>query len=162
MADDVPQPKSYNQAAGGWGSLEGLVKSELSAQAGPGALLTLKDQNKPGGLMCTSCAWTKPEDPHALEFCENGAKATLWDLTTARCEPEFFARHTVSELLTWGDYRLEKEGRLTEPLKYNPDNDTYERTDWQTAFAEIGAELRKLDPKAVTFYASGKAALEPS
>ncbi len=162
MADDLPQPKRYAQAAGGWGSLKGLAQSEMSARAAPDALLTLKDQNKPGGMMCTSCAWTKPEDPHALEFCENGAKATLWDLTTARCEPEFFAQHTVSDLLTWGDYRLEKEGRLTEPLKYNPATDKYERTDWQTAFDEIGGELRKLDPKAVTFYASGKAALEPS
>jgi hypothetical protein len=56
--------------------------------------------NKPGGFACTSCAWTKPKHPHAAEFCENGAKATAWDLTTARVEAEFFAQHTVQELST--------------------------------------------------------------
>ena len=88
MADDLPQPKQYEHATGGWGSVRGMTKIELSAKAAPGALLTLKDQNKPGGYMCSSCAWTKPEDPHPFEFCENGAKATLWDLTTDRCTPE--------------------------------------------------------------------------
>ena len=92
MSDTIPKPKQYEGATGGWGSLEGIGKIEASARAAPGALATLKDQNKPGGYMCSSCAWIKPKDPHAFEFCENGAKATLWDLTTARCTPEFFDR----------------------------------------------------------------------
>ena len=162
MADDLPTPKHYDGAHGGWGSLEGITKVELTARAAPSALLTLKDQNKPGGYMCSSCAWTKPEDPHAFEFCENGAKATFWDLTRDRCTPEKLARKTVSEWREMGDFELEKLGRLTEPLRYNKDTDAYERVDWGTAFIEIGAKLRELDPKAVTFYASGKAALEPS
>ncbi|MXP27869.1 FdhF/YdeP family oxidoreductase [Porphyrobacter algicida] len=162
MSKRLAKPKQYKRASGGWGSLEGMSKIELSAKAPPGAMATLAQMNKPGGYMCTSCAWTRPEDPHAFEFCENGAKATFWDLTTARCTPEFFTQHTVSELRGWGDYALEKEGRLTEPLKYNPVTDKYERTSWEQAFNEIGAGLRKLDPKSVTFYASGKAALEPS
>ncbi|RPF71031.1 FdhF/YdeP family oxidoreductase [Aurantiacibacter spongiae] len=162
MAEDGREPKGYDGPTGGWGSLRGMTRIELSARAGPGATLTLKEQNKPGGYMCSSCAWTKPEDPHAFEFCENGAKATFWDLTTSRCEPEFFETRTVTELREWGDYRLEKAGRLTEPLRYNPDTDKYERTSWDEAFSAIGAKLRELDPKSVTFYASGKAALEPS
>ena len=162
MASDLPEPKKYDGATGGWGSLKGIAKIERAARAAPGAILTLKDQNKPGGYMCSSCAWTKPEDPHIFEFCENGAKATLWDLTSDRCPPEFFAEHTVSALREMGDFALEKHGRLTEPLKYNAATDKYERTDWATAFAEIGDRLRALDPQAVTFYASGKAALEPS
>jgi hypothetical protein len=65
----------------------------------PGVLETLMRQNKPGGHMCTSCAWTKPAEPHLFEFCENGAKATIWDLTTGTgAGPEFFAEHTVTEL----------------------------------------------------------------
>ncbi|MHB9878529.1 FdhF/YdeP family oxidoreductase [Pacificimonas sp. ICDLI1SI03] len=162
MAADLPEPKGYKRATGGWGSLEGITRVELTAKASPSAALTLKTQNKPGGYMCSSCAWTKPEDPHVFEFCENGAKATLWDLTTARCTPEFFAQHSVSELREWGDYELEKAGRLTEPVRYNPQTDKYERASWDDAFAAIGAKLQRMEPKAVTFYASGKAALEPS
>ena len=162
MADDLPRPHKYDYATGGWGSVKGMTRIELKAKAAPGALLTLKDQNKPGGYMCSSCAWTKPEDPHAFEFCENGAKATLWDLTIDRCTPEFMARHTVTELRGLGDYALERLGRLTEPMRYNPATDRYERVAWRTAIDEIGAQLRQLDPKSVTFYASGKAALEPS
>ncbi len=64
----------------------------------PAVLQTLMQQNKPGGHMCTSCAYGKPADPHAFEFCENGAKATMWELTSARCTPAFFDRHTVTEL----------------------------------------------------------------
>ncbi|MCV0384044.1 MAG: FdhF/YdeP family oxidoreductase [Erythrobacter sp.] len=162
MSDDLPTPKEYDGAVGGWGSLEGITRVELNAKAPPGALLTLKDQNKPGGYMCSSCAWTKPEDPHAFEFCENGAKATLWDLTRDRCTPDVVARHTVSELRGMGDYALEKLGRLTEPMRYDAATDRYEAVPWDQAFAQIGAKLRELDPKSTTFYASGKAALEPS
>ncbi|NCP13593.1 MAG: FdhF/YdeP family oxidoreductase [Sphingomonadales bacterium] len=162
MAGDLPTSKRYRGATGGWGSVEGIARVELTARASPSALLTLKDQNKPGGYMCASCAWTKPEDPLAFEFCENGAKATLWDLTRDRCTPEVLAQHTVTELRAMGDYALEMLGRLTEPVRYNPATDRYERADWNTAFAEIGAQLRSVDPQSVTFYASGKAALEPS
>jgi len=162
MTKQLPRPKQYDHATGGWGSLQGITRVELATKAAPGAALTLRHQNKPGGYMCTSCAWTKPEDPHAFEFCENGAKATLWDLTSARCTPEFFAKHTVSELRTWTGYDLEMAGRLTEPMRYDAASDRYIRTTWDEAFTAIGAKLRQLDPKSVTFYASGKAALEPS
>ncbi len=162
MSDDPPNPKRYDGSAGGWGSVEGITKIELASRAGPGALQTLQEQNKPGGYMCSSCAWIKPAQPHTFEFCENGAKATLWDLTTDRCTPDFLARHTVSELRQWSGYALEKQGRLTHPLRYNGETDRYEAVEWDAAFGAIGAKLRALDPKAVTFYASGKAALEPS
>jgi hypothetical protein len=91
----------FDGSAGGWGSL-GSVSHVLSEERPePGVFQTLWRQNKPGGHMCTSCAWTKPPDPQLFEFCENGAKATIWDLTRDRCEPEFFARHTLEELKGW-------------------------------------------------------------
>ena len=61
------------EAAGGWGSLRGIISTELSQKAGPGALETLYHQNKPDGTACTSCAWAKPPHPSTFEFCENGA-----------------------------------------------------------------------------------------
>ncbi|MCJ1960637.1 FdhF/YdeP family oxidoreductase [Novosphingobium mangrovi (ex Hu et al. 2023)] len=158
----APKVQGYKGSAGGWGSLKGISRIERSQKAGPSVLDTLRQLNKPGGTMCTSCAWVKSEKPKPFEFCENGAKATLWDLTTDRCSPEFFAQHTVSELAMWSDYELEMEGRLTHPMRYEPEVDRYVPTSWDEAFKAIGAKLRTLDPKGVTFYASGKAALEPS
>ncbi|MBP1807076.1 FdhF/YdeP family oxidoreductase [Rubellimicrobium aerolatum] len=166
MADRADEQREdtpyYREGAGGWGSVEGMAKVLLGETPSAGVLDTLRVQNKPGGHMCTSCAWTKPKDPHPFEFCENGAKATIWDLTTARCGPDFFAKHTVTELLDWTDHDLEAEGRLTHPLRFNPATDRYEETTWDEAFAAIGAGLRALDPKSTVFYTSGRASLETS
>lgn len=112
--------------------------------------------------MCVSCAWTKPANHHPLEFCENGAKATLWELTTRRCTPDFFAKHTVTELRGWKDHDLEQEGRLTYPMRYDRDSDRYVPCAWEEAFSAIGQELKALDPQSVVFYASGRASLETS
>ena len=123
---------------------------------------TLLRQNKAHGHMCTGCAWGKPKDPHTFEFCENGAKATIWELTSDRCTPDFFAAHTVGELRGWPDFDLEMQGRLTHPMRYDAASDKYVPTSWDDAFEEIGAKLRGLDPKTVIFYASGRAGLEAS
>ena len=50
----------------------------------------LLKQNKPDGYMCVSCSWAKPAHPHKFEFCENGAKATAWEITSKTTTPEFF------------------------------------------------------------------------
>ena len=151
-----------DQTAGGWGSLRGIASVLFRERANPAVLETLARQNKAEGHMCSSCAWGKPAHPHVFEFCENGAKATIWDLTSDRCTPEFFAQHTVTELLDWSDYDLEMQGRLTEPLRYHAASDKYLACGWQEAFADIGQELKALDPKSVVFYVSGKASLETS
>jgi molybdopterin-dependent oxidoreductase alpha subunit len=152
----------YDGAEGGWGSLRGIVETALRERPTPAALNTLRRQNKAGGFMCVSCAWTKPAQPHALEFCENGAKATLWELTSRRCTPDFFAKHTVTELKGWKDHDLEQQGRLTHPLRYDATSDRYVPCGWDEAFRAIGAELKALDPKSTVFYASGRASLETS
>lgn len=153
----------YDGAVGGWGSLKGLSAVVLREKPGSVELgEQLLRQNKHGGFMCVSCAWGKPKKPNAAEFCENGAKATAWDLTRHRCTPDFFARHTLTELRTWPDFELEHQGRLTAPLRYDPETDQYVECKWQDAFEEIGRELKVLDPKSVIFYASGRASLETS
>jgi molybdopterin-dependent oxidoreductase alpha subunit len=128
----------------------------------PGVVQTLMRQNKPGGFMCVSCAWTKPARPHPFEFCENGAKATLWELTSRRCTPDFFATHNVTELRSWSDFDLEQQGRLTHPLRYDAPSDRYLPCAWDEAFSAIGAELRAINPSAAVFYTSGRASLEAS
>jgi len=159
MAEQVriSQP---TEASGGWGSLKGVA--DILRQEGH-ALSTaavLRQQNKHGGFMCVSCAWAKPEPPHTLEFCENGAKATAWDLTSHRLEPDFFERHTVTELEGWSDHALEEAGRLTEPMRWDAASDRYLPASWEEAFAGIGAALKSFDPHEVVFYASGRASNE--
>ena len=105
----------------------------------PSTLKTLMEQNRPKGFACVSCAWTKPAEAKLFEFCENGAKATLWETTPLRCTPDFFAEHTVTELRSWKDLDLEQQGRLTHPLRYDPATDKYVPCSWDEAFAAIGA-----------------------
>ena len=159
--DDLPHAPG---PAGGWGSLKGIARIYGETHASPGALDSLRRLNKPKGVMCVSCAWPKPANYSAFEFCENGAKATLWELTTDRCTPEFFAGdgHTVTQLRAWSDHELEKAGRLTHPMKYDAATDRYRPIDWDDAFAQIGATLQNLPPDDVVFYASGHAGLEAS
>jgi molybdopterin-dependent oxidoreductase alpha subunit len=152
----------YPGPEGGWGSLRGMALVFEAERNGPNILPTLARQNKPGGYMCSSCAWTKPAKPHMFEFCENGAKATMWDLTTRRATPDFFARHTLTELRSWRDFDLEQAGRLTHPMRYDRTTDKYVPCGWDEAFASIGAHLQRIDPKSAVFYTSGRASLETS
>ncbi|MFC3169054.1 FdhF/YdeP family oxidoreductase [Paracoccus fontiphilus] len=157
-----PTTPFYDAPTGGWGSLKSVLRHATQDRIRLGTLETLRRQNKPGGHMCTSCAWAKPPSPHLAEFCENGAKATLWDLTRDRCTPDFFARHTLAELRDWPDHDLEAVGRLTHPMRYDAGSDRYVEATWPEAFAAIGASLKAMDPKKAVFYASGRASLETS
>ncbi|MGX1309298.1 molybdopterin-dependent oxidoreductase alpha subunit [Amorphus suaedae] len=159
--DQDPDTPFYDSAAGGWGSLKGVSRifGEASSSV---ALRILAKQNKPGGMMCSACAWAKPAKPHTAEFCENGAKATFWEVDSRRADAEFFQAHTVSELRTLHDHDLEKSGRLTDPLRYDPESDRYLPVSWDDAISEIASELRALPPEQSVFYASGHAGLEAS
>lgn len=160
--NDEPKIKPYPGPAGGWGSVrsvESILAKEKRLISGNALLLK---QNKPDGYACVSCAWAKPAEPHPFEYCENGAKATAWELTTKRVTPEFFAEHTLSELRTWSDHQLEEAGRLTHPMRWDEASDTYVPVSWEEAFREIGDELKGFDPREVVLYCSGRASLETS
>lgn len=164
MSEEI-RIEPYTHPAGGWGSLKAVgqaLQREHVMLHGSRALLR---QNKPGGFACVSCAWAKPAQPRPAEFCENGAKATAWELSSKQLTPEFFAEHRVNELAQWSDHALEAGGRLTAPMRYDPASDRYVEVSWEAALAEIGQELsalREQDPASVVFYASGRASLETS
>jgi molybdopterin-dependent oxidoreductase alpha subunit len=157
---DHPKIKSYSGPAGGWGSAKSVTEVLLRERLPLEGPALLAHQNKPDGYMCVSCAWAKPAKTHPLEFCENGAKATAWEVTNRRADAAFFAKHRLSELETWRDHDLEEQGRLTEPMRWDPESDTYKPVSWETAFEEIGREFCALEPKKVDFYTSGRASLE--
>jgi molybdopterin-dependent oxidoreductase alpha subunit len=160
--NDKPEIEPYAGPAGGWGSVrsvEGVLAKEGRLVSGNAILLK---QNKPDGYACVSCAWAKPANPHPFEYCENGAKATAWELTTKRVTAEFLAQHRIAELRTWTDHELEEAGRLTHPMRWDRASDTYVPVSWEEAFREIGQELRGFEPDQVVFYCSGRASLETS
>src|SRR5690606_1331801 len=117
--DDRPPPRTRykhdDAPAGGWGSVRSLLRHGLRGDvptAAAGAALLA--QTKPDGFTCVSCSWATPREPHPFEFCENGAKATFWDLDRDRVDAGFFQDHTVSALLQWADHDLEAQGRSEE------------------------------------------------
>lgn len=159
---DEPSIKPFKGPAGGWGSVRSLAEILPREHIPAEGLRELARQNKPDGFMCVSCAWAKPADHHPAEFCEEGAKATAWELTTLRTTPEFFTENSVTALRGWRDYDLEQHGRLTHPLRYDAAQDRYVACSWEEAFDAIAQDLRPRDPKSAVFYSSGRTSLEAS
>lgn len=158
MQDDTPKA---SRAAGGWGAVKSVVRQLKDSGAPVAGAKTLLHVNQADGFDCPGCAWGDPEHGSSFEFCENGVKAVTWEATRARVTPDFFARHTVSELRGWSDHDLEHQGRLTHPMRYNAQSDHYEPVAWEVAFDEIGAALTALDdPNSAEFYTSGRASNE--
>ncbi|HTH98308.1 MAG TPA: FdhF/YdeP family oxidoreductase [Stellaceae bacterium] len=157
----VPGIKLYDSPAGGWGALRATAKAVREQMEVAEAPLLLLRTNKPDGFDCPGCAWPDKEHTSTFQFCENGAKAVTWEATKKRVPPEFFASHTVSKLLTWSDYELENEGRITHPMVYDAASDTYRPISWDEAFRRIGEGLRSLPhPDMAEFYTSGRASNE--
>ncbi|HEY6464510.1 MAG TPA: FdhF/YdeP family oxidoreductase [Candidatus Acidoferrales bacterium] len=123
---------------------------------------TLLNLNQKDGFDCPSCAWPDPDgDRNMAEFCENGAKAVAFEATKRRLTPEVFAKHSISELLTWPDAGFEDLGRITHPVIRRAGADHYESISWEDAFALTGKTLNALEsPDEATFYTSGRASNE--
>ncbi|MSU47656.1 MAG: FdhF/YdeP family oxidoreductase [Opitutus sp.] len=122
----------------------------------------LLDVNQAGGFDCQSCAWPSPDhDRHVFEFCENGAKAVADEATLRRAGRDFFAAHSVAELLAQSDHWLNAQGRLVEPMVLRAGATHYEPIAWDEAFAIVARELHGLaTPDAAAFYTSGRTSNE--
>jgi molybdopterin-dependent oxidoreductase alpha subunit len=124
-------------------------------------LKVLRSVNQEHGFDCPSCAWPDPEHRSVVEFCENGARAVLDEATKKRVTPEFFARHSVQELLQKSDAWLNAQGRLTHPMLLDPEDDHYRPVSWTDAFELLARELQALDsPDQALFYTSGRTSNE--
>ncbi|TQL67999.1 molybdopterin-dependent oxidoreductase alpha subunit [Nocardioides albertanoniae] len=150
--------QDYHHPAAAWGAAKS-VGEVLIREREPirGTIAMLQMNQPPKGFDCPGCAW--PDDEHGLklDLCENGVKHVTWEMTHKRTLRDFFAAHTVSELESWTDFALEDQGRLTEPMSYDPESDTYVPISWAEAFALVGDTLRSLDsPDQASFYTSGR------
>jgi formate dehydrogenase major subunit len=159
--DGLPVFEPYDSPAGGWGALQATAKALREQSIVLKGGKTLLSMNQPEGFDCPGCAWPDPKHTSSFEFCENGAKALAFEATSRRVTREFFASHTVCELEQRSDYWLEEQGRLTEPMRYDPGCNRYAPITWEEAFALIGRELRALEnPDQAEFYTSGRTSNE--
>lgn len=157
MADQKPIYKAYHHPAGGWGAAAATAKVLMEQSVLTKGSRALLSMNQPGGFKCPSCAFPDADCRKKLEFCENGAKALAHEATKFRVTRDFFAEHSVTALMAQSDYWLEMQGRLTEPMAYDPASDHYFPIGWDDAFAMIGRHLRGLDsPHQAEFYTSGR------
>lgn len=158
-SDDSPEFSPYHHPAAGWGAAKSVTEFMIGKEKEPilGTRAILKMNHENGGFDCPGCAWPDSIKGIHLDICENGIKHVTWEMTHKRVGPEFFARHSVSELATWSDRELEDQGRLTEPMSYDPATDHYVPISWADAFALAGTALRELDdPNQAAFYTSGR------
>jgi molybdopterin-dependent oxidoreductase alpha subunit len=155
----VASPKT--SAAGVPAVLVALRRS-LAQMGAVRTITTLARVNQRDGFDCPGCAW--PEEPGGrklAEFCENGAKAVAEEATRRTVTPEFFARHSVSELAARPEYWLSQQGRLTHPMVLRPGDDHYRPIDWDGAYAVIAEHLQALgSPDEAVFYTSGRTSNE--
>lgn len=149
--------KTYNAPAGGWGAAAATAKVLLQQSVVVKGSEALLKMNQPGGFKCPSCAFPDQLCGKKLDFCENGAKALAHEATKFRVTREFFAKHSVSELMQQSDYWLEMQGRLSEPMYYDAATDHYVPCSWDEAFEVVGRHLRALEsPDHAEFYTSGR------
>ncbi|RKT88784.1 oxidoreductase alpha (molybdopterin) subunit [Saccharopolyspora antimicrobica] len=153
-----PEFRPYHHPAAGWGAARSVTEflvRERELVDGPRAIMRMNHEN--GGFDCPGCAWPDDTKGLHLDICENGIKHVTWEMTRKRVGAEFFAAHTVAELSQWSDFELEDQGRLTEPLRYDPGTDRYVPVSWPEAFALFGRAMAELDsPDQASFYTSGR------
>nr|WP_189274157.1 FdhF/YdeP family oxidoreductase [Kitasatospora griseola] len=153
-----PRVEPYRHPAAGWGAAKSVTR--VLARTGEwvdGPRAVLRMNHEGGGFDCPGCAWPDDYKGLHLDICENGIKHVTWEMTRKRVGREFFAAHTITELSGWSDFALEDQGRLTEPMVYDPETDKYRPIDWQQAFELVGGVLRGLDdPNRAAFYTSGR------
>ncbi len=150
--------KDHHHSAAAWGAALSVGEVLLKQNAIiDGAKAIFKMNHEKSGFDCPGCAWPDDRKGLKMDICENGIKHVTWEMTHKRTDPDFFAAHTVTELMSWSDFALENEGRLTNPMAYNPAIDKYEPITWDTAFATIADHLRGMDsPNRASFYTSGR------
>src|ERR1700675_4305650 len=153
--------EAYHHPAAGWGALKYVAINLIKERVTGSNYRALFKQNQPDGFDCPGCAWPDRQHASTFEFCENGVKAVAAEATTKRVTPEFFAEHTVEELMKQTDYELEQHGRLTDPMIYDKLTDKYKPIEWDQAFVLIANHLNKLkSPNEAAFYTSGRASNE--
>ncbi|TFV98785.1 FdhF/YdeP family oxidoreductase [Leifsonia flava] len=163
--DDVTDADLEVGAPSSWAAgVPGILHAMEPAVQQLGITRTMKllaTLNQKGGFDCMSCAWPDPDHRKVAEFCENGAKAVVWEATPVLVPSAFWGEHSIDDLLDRSEYWLGMQGRLTEPVYKPADSDHYAPVTWDRAFEIIAAKLTSLDsPDEASFYTSGRTSNE--
>lgn len=135
-----------------------LTARKMGVMRGTRTLLLLNQAN---GFDCPGCAWPDPAERSMVEFCENGAKAVADEAMTRLITPEFFAKHSIADLLQRTDEWLNEQGRLAHPMVRRANGTHYEPISWDDAFALVAGHLNALEnPDEAVFYTSGRTSNE--
>ena len=157
-AIEVSGPKEW--AAGVPGVIHSMEPALSLMGVGRTAKL-LTSMNQKDGFDCMSCAWPDPAHRKIAEFCENGAKAVIWEASPLLIPSSFWKEHSVTDLLTRSEYWLGMQGRLVEPVYKPAGSEHYEPVSWDAAFRIIADKLNSLaSPDEASFYTSGRTANE--
>jgi anaerobic selenocysteine-containing dehydrogenase len=150
--------EDYHHPAAGWGAAISVSKVLISqGELIDGTRAVFKMNHENGGYDCPGCAWPDDRKGLRMDICENGIKHATWEMTRKLVERDFFATHTVKELMGWTDYALEAAGRLTEPMRYDTASDKYVPVSWDEAFELASRHIRGLEhPNQAAFYTSGR------
>jgi hypothetical protein len=81
---ELPLFEPYESPAGGWGALQATARALREQSVVLKGGKTLLSMNQPDGFDCPGCAWPDPKHTSSFEFCENGAKAVAFELTSRR------------------------------------------------------------------------------
>ena len=124
-------------------------------------LKTMRSVNRFDGFDCPGCAWPDPDNHRSgFEFCENGAKAFATEATNSRVTPHFFSDNSVSSLSEQSDMWLDKQGRITQPMFLDTNEDHYSPIQWDEAFDIIANSINLDTPERVALYTSGRCSNE--
>lgn len=151
--------KAPKKNSAGFGSLKSVV-SQVSKYMKPSDALKLSLKiNQKGGFDCPGCAWPESDGKRSSigEYCENGIKAIAEEVQNKTIGANFFAKHSVEELIEWSDFELGKSGRLAEPMFLPKGASYYQPVSWPDAFNKVAKHLNSLEhPDEAVFYTSGR------
>ncbi|MFW5967824.1 MAG: FdhF/YdeP family oxidoreductase, partial [Persicimonas sp.] len=159
--EESPKVSEPKKTAGGVSAVLSTFQHTARKMGVVRGTKTLLQLNQEDGFDCPGCAWPDPKDRSSVEFCENGAKAVADEATRDRVTPEFFAEHSIPDLMEKSGRWLNDQGRITEPMVRREGSDHYEPIDWDDAFSLIADELNGLEsPDEAVFYTSGRTSNE--
>lgn len=115
---------------------------------------------------CLSCAWGtggqkggfRNELDEGLQRCAKSMEAIKAELMPG-VEPQFFERHSISELQQLTSREADRLGRLTVPLILRAGQSHYEQISWEEVYDLVAAECRKPADR-VASYSSGRSSNE--
>jgi molybdopterin-dependent oxidoreductase alpha subunit len=93
------------------------------------------------------------------EVCKKSIQAMTADMQPA-ITADFWSKNSLAELATWSPRRLEKSGRLIQPVLYEKGATHYRTITWNEAFDRLATALKSITPDESFWYFSGRSSNE--